>query len=73
MLLTSLILWLASLPGAFAVWAASKEAAFVHNRMVWASWDVNELASGNVRKRIEEDEDYLRISVVGFTGSNRSK
>ncbi|KAF2801216.1 NAD(P)-binding protein [Melanomma pulvis-pyrius CBS 109.77] len=61
------------LPGAFAVWAASKEAAFVHNRLVWASWDVDELASGAVRKCIEEDEDYLRISVVGFTNMKRSK
>ncbi|KAF2676627.1 putative short-chain dehydrogenase [Lentithecium fluviatile CBS 122367] len=63
----------ADLPGAFAVWAASKEAAFVHNRIVWASWDVEELASGDVRKRIEEDDDYLRLSVVGFTMSKRSR
>ncbi|KAK7185534.1 hypothetical protein DPSP01_010787 [Paraphaeosphaeria sporulosa] len=63
----------ADLPGAFAVWAASEEAAFVHNRLVWASWDVNELAHGDVRKRIEQDEDYLRISVIGFDLGKRAK
>jgi hypothetical protein len=26
------------LPGAFAVWAASKEAEFLHGRYVFASW-----------------------------------
>lgn len=61
------------LPGAFSVWAASKEAAFVHNRIVWASWDVEELAKGDVRKRIGEHDDYLRISVVRFTNANRAK
>jgi len=45
----------------------------VHGRTVWASWDVEELASGDVRKRIEEDMDYLKVSVVGFTLSKRSK
>ncbi|KAF2438297.1 NAD(P)-binding protein [Karstenula rhodostoma CBS 690.94] len=61
------------LPGAFAVWAASEEAAFVHNRFVWASWDVEELARGDVRKLIEQDEDYLRVNVVGFDLGNRAK
>jgi hypothetical protein len=60
------------MPGAFAVWAASKEAAFAHGRVLWASWDVEELASGNVRKHIDEDNDYLRVSVVGITGVKRA-
>ena len=60
------------MPGAFAVWAASKEAAFVHNRTVWASWDVEEMANGEIKRRIEEDEDYLRVSVVGFSMTNQS-
>jgi hypothetical protein len=60
------------LPGAFAVWAASKEAAFANGRVLWASWDVEELASGDVRKRIAEDGDYLRISVVGITSTKRA-
>jgi hypothetical protein len=55
-----------ALCGAFAVWAASLEASFLHGRVVWASWDVEELASGNLRKRIEEDSYFLRVSVVGL-------
>jgi hypothetical protein len=60
------------LPGAFAVWAASKEAAFANGRVLWASWDVEELASGDVRKRMENDSDYLRISVVGIKVTKRA-
>jgi NAD(P)-dependent dehydrogenase (short-subunit alcohol dehydrogenase family) len=51
--------------GAFAVWAASKEAEFLHGRLAWSSWDVEELASGEVRKRINEDHEFLRGSIVG--------
>ncbi|KAJ3526328.1 hypothetical protein NM208_g11110 [Fusarium decemcellulare] len=32
-----------SLPGDFAVWAASDEAKFLSGRFVWATWDVDEL------------------------------
>jgi hypothetical protein len=60
------------LPGAFAVWAASKEAAFAHGRILWASWDVEELASGDIRKLMEDDYDYLRISVVGIKDTKRA-
>lgn len=49
-----------------AVWAASKEAAFVHGRFVWCSWDVDELATGAVRKRLDDDFYYLRASIVGL-------
>lgn len=63
----------ASLAGAFAVWAASSEAAFLNGRTVWASWDVEELAKGEVRKMIEEDGDYLRISVVGYHEAKRAR
>lgn len=63
---------LVNLPGAYAVWAASEEAQFLHGRTVWASWDVEELASGEVRKHIDQDGDYLRISVVGLKGNNRA-
>lgn len=62
----------ANLGGAFAVWAASGEAAFVHGRFVWASWDVEELKKGDVRERIEADYDYLRIGVTGFKDSKRA-
>ncbi|KAK9243137.1 hypothetical protein V1506DRAFT_405714 [Lipomyces tetrasporus] len=52
--------------GAFAVWATTKEAEFLHGRFVWAAWDVEELSTGEVRKRIDEDPYYLRASIVGL-------
>ncbi|KAH8812709.1 hypothetical protein F5884DRAFT_315445 [Xylogone sp. PMI_703] len=55
--------------GAFAVWAATKEAEFLHGRFVWASWDVEELATGEIRKRIDEDPYFLRASIVGLNGA----
>ncbi|CAM1511926.1 Fc.00g094390.m01.CDS01 [Cosmosporella sp. VM-42] len=59
-----------NLPGGFAVWAASKEAEFLHGRFVWSSWDVEELSKGKTRKSIEENEDFLRIGMVGLKGAN---
>lgn len=59
---------LAQLPGAFAVWAASKESAFFHGRTAWASWDVEELATGELRKRIDEDFYFLRGTIAGLKG-----
>ncbi|KAL7627820.1 hypothetical protein AAE478_002015 [Parahypoxylon ruwenzoriense] len=56
----------AELPGHFAVWAASPEAAFLHGRFVWAAWDVNELKSGELRRRIDEDPFFLKIGVRGL-------
>ncbi|KAK6072506.1 short chain dehydrogenase [Seiridium cupressi] len=56
----------ANLPGQFAVWAASTEAKFLHGRFVYSAWDVNELKGAELRKKISEDEDFLRIGVVGF-------
>lgn len=38
------------LPGNFAVWAASEEAAFAHGRMLAAHWDVDELKASTVGK-----------------------
>lgn len=54
------------------MWAASNEAAFLHGRTVWAAWDVEELAKGDVKKLIEADDDYLKVSVVGLKNSNRA-
>ncbi|KAM0476774.1 hypothetical protein ACHAPX_006199 [Trichoderma viride] len=54
-----------SLPSSVAVWAASDEAAFLHGRFIWSAWDVEELQSGQLRERIEADEQYLRIGVHG--------
>jgi hypothetical protein len=48
------------------VWAASDEAAFLHGRFIWARWDVQELASGEIRERLESDEKFLRIGVHGL-------
>jgi len=55
-----------SLPGHFAVWAASPDAAFLHGRFVWASWDVDELRVGEIRKRMDSDSDYLKVGVKGL-------
>jgi len=58
------------LPGSFAVWAASKEAAFLHGRTVWGSWDVEELASGELRERLDKDFYFLRGTIAGLNGAN---
>ncbi|KAG8165608.1 hypothetical protein KVR01_004160 [Diaporthe batatas] len=62
-----------SLPGAEAVWLASPEAKFLHGRFVWASWDVDELKSGEIREAIEEDVEFLKIGVHGLKGPDRRK
>ena len=58
------------LPGGFALWLASKEAAFMHGRYAYASWDVEQLATGPLRKRIDEDPYFLRVNVDGMRESN---
>lgn len=55
-----------NLPGQFAVWAASKEASFLHGRFVWAKWDVTELLEGSLRKRIDEDNSFLKVGIMGI-------
>ncbi len=50
----------------FALWAASKEAAFLHGRFVWAEWDVEELKAGPTREKIDGDHTYLQIGVHGL-------
>ena len=49
---------------AFAVWAATSEAAFLHGRFVWTSWDVDELATGKVREQLDADPYFLRTTVA---------
>jgi NAD(P)-dependent dehydrogenase (short-subunit alcohol dehydrogenase family) len=61
-----------TLPGGFAVWAASPEAAFLHGRYVFASWDVTELAQGELRASIDNDPSYLTIGVIGLKGVKRA-
>ncbi len=60
----------AKLAGDFAVWASTKEAKYLHGRFVWASWDVDELAQNGVKKRVEEDTDFLRVGIFGLKGAN---
>ncbi|KAK1249578.1 hypothetical protein MKX08_009581 [Trichoderma sp. CBMAI-0020] len=55
--------------GGFAVWAATEQAQFLHGRFVWSSWDVDELAMGEIRKRIDEDPYFLKSSIVGLNGA----
>ncbi|KAF5667148.1 short-chain alcohol dehydrogenase/reductase [Fusarium heterosporum] len=54
------------LPGDFAVWAASDEAEFLHGRFVWARWDIDELKTGLLRKKIESDPSIFRVGVYGY-------
>ncbi|KAI3332200.1 NAD(P)-binding protein [Xylariaceae sp. AK1471] len=54
------------LPSHFAVWAASPEAKFLHGRFVWAAWDVEQLQSGELKKRIDEESVFLKIGVNGL-------
>ncbi|KAI1481982.1 NAD(P)-binding protein [Daldinia eschscholtzii] len=58
----------ASLPAGFAVWAATPEAEHIHGRFVWAAWDVDELKSGDLGKRLKEDPYFLKFGVNGLTG-----
>ncbi|RFU72130.1 hypothetical protein TARUN_10128 [Trichoderma arundinaceum] len=54
-----------SLPSSVAVWSASDEAAFLHGRFIWSAWDVEELQSGEIKERLDKDDQYLRIGVHG--------
>ncbi|KAJ3943186.1 uncharacterized protein N0V96_007421 [Colletotrichum fioriniae] len=54
------------LAGNFAVWAASEEARFLHGRFVWAKWDIDELKSGVIGEKIESNDHYLKVGVVGL-------
>lgn len=54
---------LVDLPGHFAVWLASPEAAFLAGRFVWANWDVEELKAR--AKEIEESLNLLKIGLIG--------
>ncbi|KAK4442943.1 hypothetical protein QBC34DRAFT_479261, partial [Podospora aff. communis PSN243] len=58
-----------ALAGNYAVWAASGEARFLHGRFTWAAWDVEELRR-DLGGRLEEDADFLRVSVAGLRGGD---
>lgn len=59
-----------SLSGSSAVWLASPEAQFLHGRFIWSFWDVVELITGEIRKKIDEDFNFLKIYVNGLNGAN---
>lgn len=44
------------------MWAATKQAAFLHGRFVWANWDVDELLT---RKGEFEDPGFLKLGLQG--------
>jgi hypothetical protein len=52
----------ATLPAAFAVWASSKQAHFLHGRFVWGNWDVVELME---RKAEFADPGFLKLGLQG--------
>lgn len=56
----------AELAGDFAVWLTSPDAAFLHGRFVQAAWDVDELRSGKMREKIDNDPYLLKVGILGF-------
>jgi hypothetical protein len=58
----------ASLPGNFNVWAATKNAAFLHGRFVWINWDVDELIA--MKPKIEADQGFLKLGLEGVVSQN---
>ncbi|KAM5347613.1 hypothetical protein ACJ41O_007437 [Fusarium nematophilum] len=57
------------LPAHFAVWAATPEADFLHGRLVWANWDVDELKDEAFRKQLDENPNLLTVGVEGLSES----
>jgi hypothetical protein len=51
------------------VWATTQEASFLNGPFVWASWVIYEDSTGETRRRLEENVDYLRIGIVGLKGA----
>ncbi|KAI0966500.1 hypothetical protein F4678DRAFT_288118 [Xylaria arbuscula] len=54
------------LPGHYAVWTASDEAAFLHGRYTYTEWDVTELQSGKIREKIDNDPKFLKLGMGGL-------
>lgn len=50
------------LAGQFSVWLASKEAAFLNGRLVWANWDVEELKAQE--DRFKADSHFLTLGLL---------
>ncbi|OAA44454.1 NAD(P)-binding domain protein [Beauveria brongniartii RCEF 3172] len=58
-----------NLSGHFAVWAASREAEFLHGRFVWAKGDIDEIKAGDIGKKIGKDSNFLKIGIEGLAES----
>jgi hypothetical protein len=54
---------IANLLGRFSVWAASADAAFLHGRFVWASWDIDEFRE--LKPKILDDPGFLKLGLLG--------
>ena len=55
---------LVELPAHFIVWLLSQEGEFLRSKMVWASWDVEELKAQ--KQRIMADPAYLNMGMNGW-------
>ncbi|KAE9579232.1 Short chain dehydrogenase andI [Colletotrichum fructicola] len=55
------------LPGHFVLWAASRQAEFLHGRFIWANWDVDELRGEEFRKALEDNPNFLTVGVEGLS------
>lgn len=50
------------LPAHFCLWLSSPEATFLHGRMVWAHWDVDELVE--LKPTILQEPNFLTIGLI---------
>lgn len=57
------------LPGRFAVWLASEQAAFLKGRFVWANWDVREMIER--KGEFESDPGLLKVGLMGNPASKK--
>ncbi|KAL9948843.1 hypothetical protein D7B24_006559 [Verticillium nonalfalfae] len=53
------------LPADYSVWAATEEATFLHGKLAWAAWDVDELRSEESKKAFESNPHHLSIRLIG--------
>ncbi|KAL5093168.1 hypothetical protein Trisim1_011954 [Trichoderma cf. simile WF8] len=58
----------ADLPGQMAVWAASREAEYLHGRFVWANWDVDEVKTV-LGEQIAKEPNFLKVGIEGLSES----
>lgn len=51
-----------------AVWAASREAEYLHGRFVWANWDVDEVKRV-LGEQIAKEPNFLKVGMEGLSES----